>query len=722
MVFTMRTRRRIQIILYNILVVIVISTSTTLANDIVMIPKYEQDNFKEMELGARIAHEELNKKDDLTFGSLIPQRATSGKDQIRYVQDATNLNAQVIMLSNNAGRAIENYTKAAHDSSSFVVTYDSPLMGGKDAGEVVHVAPVDFAQTGLVLADMALSILGGGGDFVIMGSSPKSTNQVAWIMALKKAIKNDAKYSNIRLVAEEVYYPDEDNRAGYKNKTLEIAQLKINGTYPELSLIMVPSTSGAAAAAAALVDQGLCDIMKVSGLGFPPELLRASKRGCAPEFVLFDNLDLGYLAYHASHKLVTGQLEGKIGETVNAGRLGTRQIEADPHRENALWIKLGDFIKYDESNVERASFLECLKGFCGNEEDTEFFHSKFRGKYKSKALAIIPKVTGTISFLCSLLLASYILSSRKRRSSVFGRIMVGLSISDMCSSAMWFLSTWPMPTNSWLHWGTAGTTRTCSAQGFFLQLGLCTATCYQATLLLYYFLTIVKQSRESQIKKWEIFFHVVPCSAGLGTSIAGLVLKLYNPSSRGSVCWISEYPAYCSKSLSCDRGQNAIMYQWWFLYVFVCLTFIWLIVAMSTIFHKVRGVEKKARRFSHESGSSKDVAMQALLFTISYAIPWIWAPIKAGIDTADIIFTNPNADDAVIALSIVNVIIFPLQGFFNFLVYLRPRYGQVNTWVANIRVVVAVKNCFKMKKSSSEKQAGDVTSSFEGNQTDVEMK
>jgi hypothetical protein len=143
---------------------------------------------------------------------------------------------------------------------------------------------------------------------------------------------------------------------------------------------------------------------------------------------------------------------------------------------------------------------------------------------------------------------------------------------------------------------------------------------------------------------------------------------------------------------------------------------------MSTIFHKVRGVEKKARRFSHENGNSKDVAMQALLFTISYAIPWIWAPIKAGIDTADIIFTNPNADDAVIALSIVNVIIFPLQGFFNFLVYLRPRYPQVYTWLENTRVVVAVRNCLKRKKSSSEKQAGNVTSSFEGNQTDVETK
>jgi rhamnose transport system substrate-binding protein len=508
-------------------------------SDIVMIPKYKQYNHEEMVLGARIAHGERGNMQVPTFDSWSPRRATSSEDQIRVVQDATELRVQAIMLSNNAGETIENYTKAASESGSFVVTYDSPFKGGKDAGESFHVAPVDFAKTGELMAEMALSILGdGSGDFVLLASSPEATNQATWISALKQVIKNDANYSNIRLVANEIYYPDEDSKTGYMNRTLEIAQLKLNGTYPELGLIMVPSTSGAAGAAAALVENGLCDQIKVSGLGSPPELLKASIAGCAPQFALFDNFDLGYLAYHATHELVTGGVEGKNGENVRAGRLGTRQIEADPYRENALWIKLGDFIKYDQSNVVRASFLDCMRGNCGGEEDEKYFQREFIEKYKSKALAIIPKVTGTISFSCSLFLASYILCSVKRRSSVFGRIMVGLSIADMFSSAMWFLSTWPMPANSsWLHWGAAGTTQSCSTQGFFLQLGLCTATFYQMTLLMYYFLTIVREWRESQIKKLEIFFHLVSCSVGLATSIAGLALKMYNPVSRGSVCW-----------------------------------------------------------------------------------------------------------------------------------------------------------------------------------------
>ena len=108
---------------------------------------------------------------------------------------------------------------------------------------------------------------------------------------------------------------------------------------------MVPSTSGAAAAATALMSYDLCDTIKLSGLAYPPEMLKAHEAGCAPKFALFDNLDLGYLAYHATYSLVTGEVQGKEGETITAGRLGPRQIETDPYRNNSLWIKLGDFIK-----------------------------------------------------------------------------------------------------------------------------------------------------------------------------------------------------------------------------------------------------------------------------------------------------------------------------------------------------------------------------------------
>jgi hypothetical protein len=144
---------------------------------------------------------------------------------------------------------------------------------------------------------------------------------------------------------------------------------------------------------------------------------------------------------------------------------------------------------------------------------------------------------------------------------------------------------------------------------------------------------------------------------------------------------------------------------------------------MAAIFNKVRVIEKNSRRYSTSSsgGNSRDVALQALFFAIAYAIPWIWAPVKGAIDTADLIFTRPECDQAVVALSIVNAIIFPLQGFFNFLVYLRPRYAQISTWLSKQRPVVAVRDSLKMPKSSSMQQSVNVTS-VEGNQPDVDLK
>ena len=71
---------------------------------------------------------------------------------------------------------------AAQEAGTKVVTWDSPIPSGE--GESVFVAQVDFTETGKVMADMALSILGeDGGKFAILSASPDAANQNAWIAA-----------------------------------------------------------------------------------------------------------------------------------------------------------------------------------------------------------------------------------------------------------------------------------------------------------------------------------------------------------------------------------------------------------------------------------------------------------------------------------------------------------------------------------------------------------
>ena len=74
------------------------------------------------------------------------------------------------------------------------------------------------------------------------------------------------------------------------------------------------------AAAKAVQDDGLCEQIKVTGLGVPPEMIEYILNGCAPKFALWSFVDLGYLTYYASYLLATGAIEGAEGETFTAGR------------------------------------------------------------------------------------------------------------------------------------------------------------------------------------------------------------------------------------------------------------------------------------------------------------------------------------------------------------------------------------------------------------------
>ena len=125
--------------------------------------------------------------------------------------------------------------------------------------------------------------------------------------------------------------------------------------YPDLKLIMAPTTVGIAAAAKAMQDEGLCEQVKVSGLGLPAEMVSYTLNGCAPEFALWSFTDLGYLSYYVAYLLSTGQMEAAEGVTFEAGRMGTYTIEKDPTRDTGLRVLMGPFTVYTAENVEAAA-------------------------------------------------------------------------------------------------------------------------------------------------------------------------------------------------------------------------------------------------------------------------------------------------------------------------------------------------------------------------------
>lgn len=298
--------------------------------------------FDQANEGAQEAHAELSNPGQLLFVGPTPENSVAG--QIEIMTTSATQGQGAVMLSNNAGDQIAPAAVAAQANGTKVVTWDSPIPSGE--GEDIFVAQVDFGDMGVVMADMAHSILGGAGQMAVLSATPDAANQNAWIASMQEALKDD-KYANIELV--DIVYGDDQAEVSY-NRALSLVD-----QYPDLGVIMSPTTVGIQAAAKAMQDEGLCDKVKVSGLGLPSELVSYTMNGCAPEFALWDFRDLGYLTYFTSYGLATGQLTGEIGESFTAGRMGVFTIEEDPGRPGSKRILMGPFTIYTSENVEAAA-------------------------------------------------------------------------------------------------------------------------------------------------------------------------------------------------------------------------------------------------------------------------------------------------------------------------------------------------------------------------------
>jgi rhamnose transport system substrate-binding protein len=302
--------------------------------------------------GALEAAAELQNPTAFTYTGPTPENSVAG--QLEQVTNAPTQGFDVVMLSNNAGDQIGPVAAAAQEAGTKVVTWDSPIPSGE--GESVFVAQVDFNEIGTVLADLTLELAGPeGGQVAILSASPDAANQNAWNAAYEAALA-DPKYESLELV--ETVYGNDQAELSYTEAEALIDK------YPDLKVIQAPTSVGIVAAAKAVSDLGLCDQIKVTGLGTPPETAEYALNGCAPKFALWSFVDLGYLTYYVSYLIATGALQGVEGESFNVGRPVSDQttftIEKDPTRENGLRVLMGPWAIYDATNVEEAAEKESL--------------------------------------------------------------------------------------------------------------------------------------------------------------------------------------------------------------------------------------------------------------------------------------------------------------------------------------------------------------------------
>lgn len=314
--------------------------------DMLLLPKALGNAvFDEAHKGAMEAHEELENPGELIFNAPADANAPG---QIEIIEAAITQGVGAIMISANDYEQLLPSTQKALEEGIVVVTWDSPVA---PEGEQLFIAQVDFSETGKVMADMALNLLGEeGGQFAILSATPDASNQNAWIAALEEVLETDEAYANLELVA--TVYGNDDPDDSY-NEALGLVD-----SYPDLKLIMAPTTVGIAAAAKAMQDEGLCGEIMVSGLGLPMEMQEFVENGCAQEFALWSFADLGYLTYYVSYMLATDAITAEAGVTFEAGRMGTYTIEEDPTREDALRVLMGPFSVYNAENLDEWAMAE----------------------------------------------------------------------------------------------------------------------------------------------------------------------------------------------------------------------------------------------------------------------------------------------------------------------------------------------------------------------------
>jgi len=262
--------------------------------------------------------------------------------QVPFISDLTTKGVKAIIISADGKDEVAPALKQAMSAGIKVVGFDSsPAVGAYD----VFVNQVDFSGVGVNLADWACELAPScTGDIAILSASATATNQNAWIELMKTTLAGD-KYKGLKLV-DTVYGDDKP----------EVSTTQAQGLltkYPNLKVIVAPTTVGILAAAQVVKQAGKSDSVKVTGLGFPNDMKPFVADGTSPVFGLWSVPDLGYLSYQVAAKLVSGEITGKEGETFTVKGLNKDQ----PYTigKDSVVI-LGPAFRFDKTNVDQFNF------------------------------------------------------------------------------------------------------------------------------------------------------------------------------------------------------------------------------------------------------------------------------------------------------------------------------------------------------------------------------
>lgn len=229
---------------------------------------------------------------------------------------------------------ISTVLRKARQKGIKVITWDADAEPDARDFLVNQATPEGIGNT---MMDLAAKVAGNEGEFAIITASLTAANMIEWQKRIEERRKE--KYPNMKMVE---LRPCDD----LQQKAFDEANTIMNA-HPKVKVIVAICSPAAPGAAEAVTQSGRKDV-KVIGISLPNQNKKYVHSGVSPYIVLWNTMDLGYLAVHASYELKNGTL--KPGDkTIKAGRLGNITIKGDN-------ILLGEPFVFDKDNIDQFDF------------------------------------------------------------------------------------------------------------------------------------------------------------------------------------------------------------------------------------------------------------------------------------------------------------------------------------------------------------------------------
>lgn len=325
------------------------------------------------------------------------------------------------------------------------------------------------------------------------------------------------------------------------------------------------------------------------------------------------------------------------------------------------------------------------------------------------AYSVAQATSGSLSIVASVTVIIIMFRSRTRFASTFNRIMLGLCASDILSSLCFVVGFTALPKESYHVERAFGDDVTCRLQAYFMSSGLFTSPYYTCALCLYYLAIVRYKKTDAYIRtKLERWFLALPPVVAVVPMTGLIAVNTDFADDTGTVC------VY-------QRSATVIVMQGMVLsspfLVLVAMTLMWLEVrrveGKVSVFRRkssaynmktslqtsIRGSARRGSivRFGVGSGNSdnfkrsRSIFVRACMYSTAFIFVWICEIVRAGY-----FLLAPETEEP-FGLVLASKIFFPLQGFFNFFIYLYPRVVAARdsrdkpSWSRSIQIAMGSK-------------------------------